>query len=313
MDKTVILAKRPDLVLTLEKYDLIPQGKKGGIYEGCAKKWAEEGTPPYDNPEYQALAERLPIGWEELTHEEMDELLAKLQETITEKKNAKLDTPNKGSEKMLKNLTQVAFLGISTVASLLVENGVGIFPDKNEKEKKIAQEFSFELVLHLINGTDFLTRIFRTIAETTDTSKENQEFIAEILKMVAFFLAIVAASNGNEDKLKQLFMSFKPTFSKGINQTEEFVSEKLIEEAISGEKAERIALYLQQARIALDREEFDGFYEAFTGALGAINLTPDHFIDDVKEIRIFAKKLHRMINASIDDETNQITAISQAM
>lgn len=313
MKKTIILAKRPDLVQKLEKYDLIPKRKKGGIYEGCAKRWAKERTPPYDTAEYQALAERLPTGWEELTNEEMSELLKMLEIKISKKKIGQLDTPNKGAEKMLKNLTQVAFLGIVTMATLLTEEGIETLPDSKEKEKGIAQELSFELVLHLINGTDFLTQIFRTIAETTRTSKKNQEIIAEFLKVTAIFLAILTASNGQEDKLKKQIMAFKPTFSKGINQTEDFVSKKLIEETIGGEEAESIALYLQQAKIALNQDDFDGFYEAFTGALGALNLSPDNFINDVKGVRRFTKELRQLINSNVDNETNQITAISQAM
>jgi hypothetical protein len=313
MGKTIILAKRPDLVLKLEKYNLIPQGKKGGIYEGSAKRWAKEGTPPYDKAEYRALAERLPTGWEELTREEMNELLAKLQDAIGKKKKAKLDLPNKGSEKMLKTMAEVAFLGISTAATLLVETGIGILPDRSEKEKSIAKEFSFDLVLHLINGTDFLTKVFRTLAATMNTSSENQELIAEILKVTAFFLAIAAASNGNEDKMKKLVQSFRPVLLNGVATLEQFASKRLNEEAIRGDKAEKSAMRLQQARIALEREDFDGFYEAFTGALGMLNITPDDFLDDVKEIYIFGKKLRQLIVAGLNDESNQITQMSQAM
>lgn len=313
MGKTIILAKRPDLVLKLEKYGLVPEGKKGGIFEGCAKKWAKERTPPYDNPEYQAMAARLPTGWEELTHEEMKELLKKLQQVIEQKKKEKLDIPNRGSEKMLKSLAQIAFLGISTAATLLIENGIGILPDKDEKEKKLAKEFSFELVLHLIIGTGFLQRIFRNIAETTNTDRKNQEHIAQVLTMTAIFMAILAASDGNEDRLKRLVISFRKTFDKGIADIETFVSDKLANAGLTGDKAERAALYLQQARMALEKEDFEGFYEAFTGALAIANVAPGHFIDDMKRISVYAKNLQKTIHASLNDASNQVTAMSQSM
>jgi hypothetical protein len=289
------------------------RAKKGGIYEGCAKKWAKERMPPYDIPEYQAMAERLPIGWEEITAQEMNMLLESLKKVIAKRKNEKLDIPNKGSEKLLKSLAQIAFLGISTAATLLVESGLGILPDKDEKAKIQAKEFSFELVLHLINGTGFLNRIFRNIAETMHTSKKDQELIAEVLTLAAIFLAILAASNGNEDRLKSLITSFRHLFSKGLTKVEHFVSDKLANEAIRGEKAQHAAMFLQQARIALEKEDFDGFYEAFTGSIEILQIAPDDFIDDVKEIRVYAKKLHSAIQSSLNDNSNQVTAMSQSM
>ena len=82
MAKTVILAKRPDLVIKLEKYGIELPKKEGGEFQGIAKKWAKEKKPPYDKAVYQALAERLPTGWEEISHEEMDELIIKMQKVL---------------------------------------------------------------------------------------------------------------------------------------------------------------------------------------------------------------------------------------
>jgi hypothetical protein len=72
-------------------------------------------------------------------------------------------------------------------------------------------------------------------------------------------------------------------------------------------------MFLQQARIALEKEDFDGFYEAFTGSIEILQIAPDDFIDDVKEIRVYAKKLHSAIQSSLNDNSNQVTAMSQSM
>ena len=313
MTKHVILAKRPDLVLKLERYGLITTYESGGKYKGYAKKWAEEGIPPYDTAETQALAERLPTGWEALTEKEFDELLEKLNLAIEEKKKERLDTPNRGSERLLRSMTKIAFIGIASVASMIETSGLGILPDEDEVDKKRAIQLSFELILHLINGTDLLKIVFKEIAATMNTTMENQEMIAEILKLMAIMLAILAAAKGDQERLKALIKSFKTSIKEGIEKTELFVSDSLVNELISGEKAEEIALLLQQAKIALEKDEFEGFYEAFKDALGVIDLTPEIMISDFNEIQIFAEKLHAAMTSGSHDETATIATVSQAM
>jgi hypothetical protein len=313
MDKQVVLAKRPDLVLKLEKYGLLPPCKPGGKYNGCAKKWAKESTPPYDTPEAQALAERLPTGWEELPTKEFDQLLNALQAAIEEKRKERLDTPNRGAERMLRNMAKIAFIGITAAASLIEVSGLGILPDEDENDKKQAAKLSFELVLHLICGTNVLKQIFMEIARTTNTTNENQEMIAEILKLMAVLLAILAASQGKQGRLKELMSSFKGEISKGIKKTERFVSEGLLNETLSGEKAEETSLLLQQAKIALEKEDFEGFYETYKEALGLLNVTTEMMIGDLGEVQVFARKLQTALTSGVADETATIATVSQAM
>lgn len=313
MEKHIILAKRPDLVLKLEKYHLLPSCKKGGKYEGCAKQWAKEKIAPYDTPETQSLAERLPTGWEELTEIEFDTLLDKLKVAIENKRKERLDTPNRGSEKMIKNLVKVAFMGLSTVATLIEKSGMGVLPDDDPYEKKQARQLSFELVLHLINGTDILKQIFREIARTTNTTDKSQVMIAEILKLLAILIVILAAAKEDKDRLKALMSSFNTTLTEGLEKVEKFITEGILEETISGETADGLSLFLQQAKIALDHDEFDGFYEAYKEALGLINLTPEMLIGDLHEIEQFAKKLQTSMTTGMDAETAKIATLSQAM
>ncbi len=313
MKKHVILAKRPDLVLKLERYGLLPPCKPGGKFEGCAKKWAKEGVPPYDTPEMQALAERLPTGWEEMTEAEFNELLVKLKEKIGEKRNEKYDSPQLSSEKMMRNLTKMAFIGITSVASMIETSGLGILPDEDEVDKKRAKQLSFELILHLINGTNLLKIVFKEIAATMNTSMENREMIAEILKLMAVLLAILAAAKDDRERLKALTRSFRTTISDGVEKTERFVSDGLVQEAITGEKAEEIGLLLQQAKIALGKDDFEGFYEAFKDALGVIEVSTDMIVSDFNDIQKFAKQLHTAMTSGVADETARIANVSQAM
>ena len=126
-------------------------------------------------------------------------------------------------------------------------------------------------------------------------------------------IGISSVWKGNEDRLQALLMNFKQTISEGIEKTEHFVSECLAEETISGEKAEGIALYLQQASIALGKEDFDGFYEAYTGALGLLKISSDQLTGDLKKIHELANMLQKAFTTRMNDETNKITAMARAM
>lgn len=314
MANTIILAKRPDLVIKLEKYGILPPCKKGGsVYNGCAKKWAKEGKVPYNTPVYQAMAERLPAGWEELTVAEMDQLLDQLQTTIEERKKARLDTPNLGDQMMLKNLAKVAFITLSTVSALIVEAGLGVLPDSDEAEQAEARMFSFEMFLHLLIGTNVLPDTLREITRTMNTTEENQQCISEVLTTAAILFAIFSASQGDLDRLQHLITSFRSHISEGLNTTEHFVSNGLKTGKIAGDKAEGLALYLQQTRMALDKDDFEGFYDAISGALGLLEITPEAFLGDQKHIEVLAKQLQRALTTGMDDETNKLTAISQAL
>ncbi|ADI38953.1 putative uncharacterized protein [Waddlia chondrophila 2032/99] len=313
MSRRVILAKRPDLVLKLERYGLLPPCKPGGKYEGCAKKWAKEGTPPYDTPEAQALAERLPTGWEELTDLEFNQLLLQLEKKIGEKKKEKFDTPQIGSERIMRNMVKIAFIGITSVASMIETSGLGILPDEDQADKKLAMQLSFELILHLINGTNLLKIVFKEIAATLNTSSENQEMIAEILKLFAVLLAILAAAKKDRERLKALTRSFRSTIAEGVEKTERFVSEALANETISGKKAEEIGLLLSQVNIALEKDDFEGFYEAFKDALGLMEISKEMVVGDFDDIQKFAEKLRSAMTSGIKEETAAIANVSQAM
>jgi len=137
MAKRVLLAERPDLVLKLEKYGVHLPRKAGGVYEGCAKQWSKERKPPYDRAQYQALAERLPVGWEELTTEEMDQLLERLRTAISEKQKEKLYTAAKSEEEFFKKVVTIALLALTVGIALVKEEGFGGIAEIEESEKKL--------------------------------------------------------------------------------------------------------------------------------------------------------------------------------
>jgi hypothetical protein len=313
MGKTIVLAERPDLVLKLEKYGVIPSCKLDGPYFGCAKKWAEEKRPPYDNPTYQAMAERLPKGWEELTKEEMNLLLNKLQRTIEHKRKENFSIPDHGGEKMFKKVVKIALIAMSTAAALVEEEGLGILPDRDEVEKRRAQQFSVEMVLHLLNRSNLIYDLFREGAKLIKTDTKQEEILADILKTAAMVAMIFVVAGENDDRRNHLLLRFKNVIQEGLDKVERFVNEALIDEILESNVAKGLGLYLQQARIAFRNQDFEGLQQTVESILKLLNLTQDRLINDIKQLHKLAGQMRKAFTTGMDDETNKMTTISQIM
>ncbi len=78
-----ILGEKPALALKLVRMGVMPPTIGGGPYDGMAKQAAAAGEPPYDKPVYAALAEALPVGWEELSASEIDQMIGQLQNSLS--------------------------------------------------------------------------------------------------------------------------------------------------------------------------------------------------------------------------------------
>lgn len=313
MEKTVILALRPDIVLKLEKYGVLPPCKSGGAYFGCAKKWTKEKKAPYDDPKYQAMAERLPEGWEELTKEEMNQLLDKLKKAVEEKRKEKLSVPDRGGEKLFKKVVKIALIGMATAAALVEDEGLGLLPDNDEVEKKRAQQFSVELILQLLNRSNLIYDLFREGAKLIKTDTRQQEILADLLKTASIISVIFVVAGENEDRRNNLLLNFKNEIQEGLDKSERFVNEALIDEILESDKAKSMALYLQQARIAMRQQDFEGLHQTFESILRIIDLTHAKLTEDLKQLHKLAGQLRKAFTTGMNDETNKLTAISQIM
>lgn len=313
MERRIVLAKRPDLAIQLEKYDLLPNYNRESPYRGCAKRWARDRIPPYDQPEYQALAERLPVGWEELNESELEEVLLKLREKIDQQKRVETAVPNKGGENALRNLVHTAFLAITSASILLKEKGWEPLSNDDQKAVKDALEFSFELSLRLFERAGILDRIFKFIASAANLTGEDRALVQQVLKTSALFLVVFSASGGEREKLKFYFSNILPLVYNGIVEVDRMVSRRLNEGKIRGELADTTALFLRSATHALEKADFDGFYAGFETLLKQIGVDLEKLSRETQELQKFADMVYDRINTGLEEQSVQKAMISQAM
>ncbi len=264
-------------------------------------------------PDLIRLLEKYGIASSEIDKEysdaELNQLLEQVDHMIAQKKRGRLDVANQGNKRLFGDIVQIIFLGITGAASLLAEKGIGSLPAKQENEKRIGKEFTFDLVLHTIVASNLLTILFDEITKTTDTNEKNQRIIAETLKLTALLMIIQVAAKGNEDRMASLFEDFNDKISSSLEKIGDFLNEEIVTGNVPKGTSEELSLKMQQAKLALQKREFNQFINACKGALGLLDITPDVLDKNLKEIEKFAHILCEAI--SIKEES--ATTMAQAM
>lgn len=245
----------------------------------------------------------------EYTEDELNLLINRVEQLIQKKKRGRLDIPNQGNKRFLSNIMQVVLPGIAAAATLLAERGLGPLPVREENEKNIAKEFSFDVMMHMIVGSTLPSQLFQSIAKTTDTNEKNQKIIAVSLELLTFLIAVHAATKGNEDRMASLFDSFSDKISKNIDLLGNYLNEQIISENVPKGTSEQLSLKLQQAKIALQKGEINKFIVICKGALGLLDMTPEILEKNLKEIEFIVNTLTEAMSTKEDNAT----AIAQAM
>lgn len=305
MGQEILLAQHPEIVLLLEKYSLLPERKKGGTHAGCAKKWAREGRKPYDEPKYQALAERLNEGWETVTEEEFFALLKKVDRTIAEYKKGDLHAVNSGNRIFFKQLIQTSLLLLTHAATDLMEKGIAIFPGESAVEKEIAKKLSFELVIHLLDSAEVLQTLMRTLTGVLDISQKSQETLARFLKLFLLLAGLLVASENHEETFKEFLTTFKSSIFLEVLNLEQF----LIEQNATSDSL----LLIRQGKMALEKEDINQFYIALEEMLDMLDIDKERLIKNFATLQSLTRGLGDQLAASKENKENQKTTLEQAM
>ena len=220
---------------------------------------------------------------------------------------------NVGNQKIFENLTKTLFLGIATLSFLVVEEGIGNSPVKDPKEKERLHSFSFEIALRFVLGSTLIKDLSQAIARTAATDNKTERLISEILEFTAIFTAILAASRENPEKALSFFNEFRTKLSDGINRIEEYLSESLANGTFEGKKADMLALFLQQAKMALNKDDLSSLFAAYEGIIGHFGISHEDMIKDLEEIKQFGLNIANAAMQTQAEKTTRTTGIQQAM
>lgn len=306
------LGKRPDLMLRLEKFGILPKGNPNGEFARCSKEWTAQKIPPYDQSIYQAMAARLPEGWEDISIDELDELLETLKKKIELKKEEPLTNQDQANQKVLTGLCTVALIGIMAGSQLIAHYGVGELPKMDERDLELTLEDSYDMILQLVIHSKLLDEIFIAIAHTSGAPERVQQTLPFVLKLSAILMMIKLVTIRNPDRFLFLVEELQQEISDGLQKVERFVDEMIHTKKFSGENAEKVALFLQRGKMALDKEDFIGFSQTLDEGLAQIGISEETLTKDLKKIEAYVAMLVHSFITIQEFKEAQSTGLHQA-
>lgn len=194
-----------------------------------------------------------------------------------------LEGASLGGKALFEQLITVALLTTITFGAL-APSAARDKSDEVTPEQRSADNFAYGLVLTLLGHSDTLSAFAATTSSAAEVSADQSTTLAEQLKLAAMLLLILANMHSNDPiDTTPLLQSQHQELKQGIAAAANFVSQALLSDTLSGDTAENINVYLQQANIALNREDYAGFVAALENCLELAGASSDQFVKDMKE------------------------------
>jgi hypothetical protein len=204
-----------------------------------------------------------------------------------------LEKENVGRHQLFEGICQVLLLATISIGWKLSEINLCQGPQTgdNKAEDQRQQLFGFELILLLILKTEILELIVKNAAAASGAKPQQQASIAKMMKSLMLFLALLTAAKGSKNALKTLALDLKEDLVEGLLDIQNFINQA-VEAEKSGDKAAHLSLFIQQAIVSLQEEDFDTLLMAYEGALELIQATSASIETELEEVRKFGELLY---------------------
>lgn len=221
--------------------------------------------------------------------------------------------PTIGSRDLLQKTITLAFAGAYGFAHYVAQEGFGIFPDREQTELHAARAFQYDLFLHMLASSGVLNAAFIGITSSLGAKEKTAELMAEILAAAALLLMTIPGSNSHDaEGTTKLLQSLKDHFTGSLDKAGNLVSEQLLNREIEDQKAAGLGIALQQARIALGKDDYEALASALVNVLGVLGITEEVFFESLHALKGFTDQMTSALTSASDDKTNTMTGIAQS-
>lgn len=225
---------------------------------------------------------------------------------------ALFSAPNRGAQRYFELLVSLSAIAAISLGYLTTKNGIGILPNPQadltaEQENRI---FAFDLAATFLTSSKILPDLFEEAAAACGASEKDQGVIANALSAVFLMLAISGASRGSEKEFNHLIVQLKAPLQTYLDKTSKFVHESLANGTLTGEAAVQLSVGIEQAKISLEKEDFDSFKSAYSNLLTLSGLSLDSMKNILKQVEGFADLAMDAWIIGPDDQTNTLTGVA---
>jgi hypothetical protein len=232
--------------------------------------------------------------------------------------NHKPGVPTAGSSALLQGLVATTVFTSATFASLLSENGIGALPTSDPVEIAQAKQFTLDLMLSLAFNSGLAATAFNSFAQTVSNNSQSQQMISGNLQMASLLTMIITTQANSKISANALLDSITAPMIDYFEKVSAQVNEQIHEENMNADIAQgiesynQLSIYLQQAILALEDRNFDELNAVLHQTLASVGVDPELLNQDLKGVQEFAHLILNILTQGIEEQTNNMTGMSQA-
>jgi hypothetical protein len=194
-----------------------------------------------------------------------------------------------------------------TIATTLgvAERGLPALPQLDKESTQALKSMTLRLTTQFIIRANLLQNMYRNLAAQIAPDEKTQSLIQDSATL-SNLCVMVMAPGEKEGLSEMLFHALRndllPLVEKVAAQMETAQDPKLAP----------VKIYLQQAKIALENDRYDGFSGAYRGLLDSLNLSSMQLNSEIEEINQLGSLIREAVRTGPDDATNKVTIIRAA-
>ncbi|MBS4168097.1 hypothetical protein [Parachlamydia sp. AcF125] len=232
-----------------------------------------------------------------------------------------IDTTASGLQNVLNldNQTQIQSLNLmlSTLALASVSagstlgNGVGQFPDRSEGDMNAATRFSTDLAVSFLVSSGAIETVIGELVSTTGVEQNAAEPLTSALTLWSLTLGIQAAGTLGKSQANDLIESLQPQLLNHLNTLDQYITNQQESGELSKEVGQGALVYLSQASIALQNQDYEAFSSSLESLLQLTGQSGDSLKKEIVSITEFSSLAGAALAGKLDDQLTNLTGISQ--
>lgn len=211
---------------------------------------------------------------------------------------------------------KATFSGLLTMGTLLMQglsahvNNISYSEDTLERDPKVSQ-FTYQIGMTLLSNTTALEQFSTYIASASGISEANQPVAAKALSAHFLLGLAYAGAKGSPSEFENLVTLIANPLADRFQALEDAVNNSVSQGSLSGQKAEGTNVFLSQARIALQNEDYNGFASALESLYELNGTSGDEIKRDYKYLGESLNTFDKAVSGSFSNDTNTLTGIQR--
>lgn len=220
----------------------------------------------------------------------------------------------------LDNTSQINSLELllSTVAlaSILggtaLGNGIGQFPDQAVGDVNEASRFSTDLAVGLIAGSGVIETVVGDLISATGINQNAVTPLTSAFTLWSLILGTQAAATMGQSRASELLETLQPQLLTHLNTLDQYITSQQENGALPRGVGQGALVYLSQANIALQNQDYDEFLRSLGSLMQLAGQTEDNVKKDMSSITEFGSLAGSALAGELDDQLANFTGFSQA-